>query len=504
MVASTDAPVFMMKDLRYKFQKMLRKHGSTDDVIDRVNVTRLKENIIADIPGLLEQKSGKFTILTSNKFMGGAIFKASSMSAKNEGNVIFNAAKVIRKYLFQDDESFDGDFSHERQTKSVPQQLVLLLGLILEQSEETSISESTTNLALKLAQLVRFNSVKTKRKSKHNRRTKINEPPLPVLLGLSIHSQTREKKIIDDLHSNGLSISYDRVLEIEDNITNSLCKKYETDGIVCPPSLESGLYTCAAIDNIDHDPSSSTAQMSYHGTSISIFQFPDNPSQHQKFRYSEEAPKKTSLPDYFTQVMPTKDLKSEHVDRSNKSTMKESSKDMSEIRSWLKQISTSLMNENQEERISFSSYFSKECSSRMPTTISSLLPLLNESINSTAMVRHCIEVIQRTTRYLNADQKVLITADQPVYALGKQVQWMYNERYMNVVWLMGPLHVEMAYMSAIGNWVNGSGWVAAFEKANITTTGRIESFFEWIEGKENSLCPSSIISITVEISPQSF
>ena len=33
----------------------------------------------------------------------------------------------------------------------------------------------------------------------------------------------------------------------------------------------------------------------------------------------------------------------------------------------------------------------------------------------------------------------------------------------------------MAFSSAIGDWLEGSGWIQAFENANITT-GRIESF----------------------------
>ena len=52
---------------------------------------------------------------------------------------------------------------------------------------------------------------------------------------------------------------------------------------------------------------------------------------------------------------------------------------------------------------------------------------------------------------------------------------MYEERYKNVIWMMDPLHIEMAFSSAIGEWLEGSGWIQAFENANITT-GRIERF----------------------------
>ena len=64
--------------------------------------------------------------------------------------------------------------------------------------------------------------------------------------------------------------------------------------------------------------------------------------------------------------------------------------------------------------------------------------------------------------------------DQPVYAIAKQVQWSKPEDYKDVVVMMGPLHIEMAFLNAIGDWLEGSGWVDIFEKARLTTVGCIE------------------------------
>ena len=47
-----------------------------------------------------------------------------------------------------------------------------------------------------------------------------------------------------------------------------------TEGIVRPKSLKDGLFTSAAIDNIDRNPSSTTANSAFHGTPISIFRHP--------------------------------------------------------------------------------------------------------------------------------------------------------------------------------------------------------------------------------------
>ena len=107
VITSLGTPVFMMKDLRSRYEEILEKHGSSKVC---VNVTRLKENILTNIPYLIEGKSGKYTILTSQD-LGEAIYKASNSSSNSEGSIIFNAAKVMRKYLFDSDAEFNGDLS---------------------------------------------------------------------------------------------------------------------------------------------------------------------------------------------------------------------------------------------------------------------------------------------------------------------------------------------------------------------------------------------------------
>ena len=66
----------------------------------------------------------------------------------------------------------------------------------------------------------------------------------------------------------GLCISYDRVMSISTILGNNLCHHFEMEKSVCPPKLKGKLFTTAAIDNIDHNPSSTTAH------DISLFQHP--------------------------------------------------------------------------------------------------------------------------------------------------------------------------------------------------------------------------------------
>jgi len=55
-------------------------------------------------------------------------------------------------------------------------------------------------------------------------------------------------------------------------------------------------------------------------------------------------------------------------------------------------------------------------------SITSLSPLLRGAAHSVATVRHVMDKIKQTVSFLNPDQVPIMTADQPIYAVAKQVQ----------------------------------------------------------------------------------
>ena len=129
-----------------------------------------------------------------------------------------------------------------------------------------------------------------------DRHSKDGEPPLPVHLGLRIYSRTRQSKLIDEMFRLGLSVSYDRVHEIENTMVRSLCTKFDQEGT-------------AAYDNLDHDPSSTTAKEAFHGTGISIFQHPDdqNTGQCRDSAYYKDdglRKQKANLPEEYSTIKP--------------------------------------------------------------------------------------------------------------------------------------------------------------------------------------------------------
>src|SRR6218665_1233654 len=128
---------------------------------------------------------------------------------------------------------------------------------------------------------------------------------------MMLHASTRKKALVDKCFKLGLSISYSRVLQISNEVATSICNQHNADQLVCPPSLCLGVFTVAADDNIDHNPSSNTAQSSFHGTAISLIQLPSSELNdvNQTFRYVRPNLKGASddvsgivLPNSYTQV----------------------------------------------------------------------------------------------------------------------------------------------------------------------------------------------------------
>lgn len=75
--------------------------------------------------------------------------------------------------------------------------------------------------------------------------------------------------------------------------------------------------------------------------------------------------------------------------------------------------------------LSWSAYHANNPSIQVkrPVSIGALLPLLKEPSHTPAMIAHVLLQVQLSVRALNPCQAVVITFDQPLYALAKQLQW---------------------------------------------------------------------------------
>jgi len=111
-------------------------------------------------------------------------------------------------------------------------------------------------------------------------------------------------------------------------------------------------------------------------------------------------------------------------------------------------------------------------------TQTSLLPLFHESAHTVAMIRHSMDVVRSAIEHLNPGQTPVLAFDQPLFALAKQIQWKWPETHGEdkLVVMFGGLHVEMAALKTLGDWLQGSGWTHALAQAEIATAGTADSF----------------------------
>ena len=100
-------------------------------------------------------------------------------------------------------------------------------------------------------------------------------------------------------------------MQIINKTANAVCSQYRADDLVCPPTLQRGLFTVAAADNIDHNLSSSTAQSSFHGTAISLMQiassdvnFVKSASCTYSLQDASDAASDIILPSSYTEINP--------------------------------------------------------------------------------------------------------------------------------------------------------------------------------------------------------
>ena len=283
-------------------------------------------------------------------------------------------------------------------------------------------------------------------------------------------------------------MSYDRLMEIEDWLATAVAKRFEEDGCVSPVCLKKGLFSVGALDNLDHNPSSTTATSSFHGTGISVFQFPTegNPGQgRQPITVPPSGTDKHSIPDSYAIVPPT-ELKTTatSVPEREMHEVNSTAEDFKlQEKGWVEHALQKLNKDGltSEDCIVWAAYHSsKQQVEKNPPALSALLPLFYEKAATPAMIKHGMDVLKQAITFLNPPQIPVIALDQPLFALAKMVQWKWPESYgeQKYVVMFGGLHLEMALWNTLGDFLGSSGWTTALVEAEVASSGVAESFLK--------------------------
>ena len=472
--------VFRLADIVQLYTQRLEQLGV---VTPAVNATRLKDKLLSEIPELEAHKQGRDVLLAFEKDVAQALSEASDFYS--DAMILSKAANILRRHVLDHKSTFDGTFQEGCIEQAIPPILFQFVSMLEHGADiKSQLRFGTSKTDLAIAQLLQYNCYERyKEGAATHRHSKSRETPFPVYIGMSIYAKTRKRTLVNMLHEHGIGISYDRVLEISAQLGDATISKYAEDGLVCPPVLRKGLFTTSAMDNIDHNPTATTASTSFHGTSISVFQHPtedDKGEERSQLNFGQEKVKRVpELPDSFTNVRPAFFTKNKPSPPTSGFTHPDTNlligPQLAMEYEWLEKVTVP----DGPVEVTWSAHHaSHKRGKSFEVSITSLLPLLRDQAHSVATVKHVLEKIKAIVEFLNPGQVPVIAADQPIYAVAKQVQWQWPEMYGEDKFLImfGGLHIEMAALKSIGTLLVDSGWTGALVEAGVASPGTAESF----------------------------
>ena len=137
----------------------------------------------------------------------------------------------------------EGWFQADCQKDAVLPFLLALVNMILDgsnikhQTEQTETT--TTSAALSIYQLKHARKDSTG-SAYHNQ---CRETLLPLYLSMKIYAETRSRRLVDTLHTLGMCVSYDRLLQLYSDVSNGTCQRFLIEDAVCPSKLRQNLLT---------------------------------------------------------------------------------------------------------------------------------------------------------------------------------------------------------------------------------------------------------------------
>ncbi|KAE8744656.1 hypothetical protein FOCC_FOCC008717 [Frankliniella occidentalis] len=463
--------------------------------LTNIHNTRFRERILLHFPDLKATKSGREYVLTPQN---ANIIKNLDVSSDDRDALAVNRfIRNVRKSVFSSEIKFTGSFSENCEESCIPPTLLALVNMLLYGSSILAECRASKP-AVSISQLVLANMLKRKPSGNIVRFNQTREPPLPLYIGLSLFSSSRDKLHIDDLHHRGISVSSNRIYQLTADLARFVVKRAAEEGVVCPSVLQKGLFTVAAFDNIDLKTSSTTSQGEFHGSGISLFQLPLNGEVPTPRLYNttfEEAAQPGSrhvpnLPREYSEVPEFLIKNTQPSPPPYPSDVCRSVTDLAGTeelwygeRDWLDHIHDQLTgNEDLITEMSSWAAYRATHEGVCPLSVSnnSLLPLFHEKSTSPAMVKHALDIVKNTTEFLNPGQIPVICVDQPLLTLMKLLQWSDPDKYgqKNLVVLFGPLHIEQNFLRVLGDLMKGCGWSGIVANSGLLPSGSADGLLK--------------------------
>ena len=291
--------------------------------------------------------------------------------------------------------------------------------------------------------------------------------PKHVGLGLTVHHATRSEALIDLLHAAGNTIGIDTIHRIDTSIASSILNKYEDNGYIYIPNEiysyeKGGLIICSA-DNIDVLEETLDGKNTFHATQMVIWQRKPAMFTKEEDVNSGKIGRPKALKAELCKKLHEldKDVTSRSRPEPNlefnvapekwfdETLMKHSAKAKFKDLAWVLLRS--------EENVPSWGQFN-EVTSKVdpPLTTAGMLPILQAPADNDDTMTTVINRFQKITEKLGQTYTVLVF-DQPLYSRAKEIIWKSEEKYKNVIVLLGDLHILFNFLKAIGQHFENAG-----------------------------------------------
>ena len=409
----------------------------------------------------------------------------SFRNAPDDYHQIFQVASNIRNDILKTPKwFFTGSFGGFK----IPDSLLNLLKWIIVgpksmvdlcPKKKEAIDTSVQNIS----QIV-MGAVKTDRQSNNQSSDSFynrTETPFTAGLGLHMHYGTRSRDIVDTLADLNLSIKYEKVIQIENDIAETVKNNMlENNGLYLPPNLKKDVPIHFAIDNSDFENDTPDGKNEFHGTVMVAFQKCQNESAHElqinrskarnlqfdknlyeAFSFNCNAPKppKEHFPN-FSGIPKCDEL------------------ELYTKRDKLWAISY-VLNSNVPTWAGYNSLLNES----MAITSCNLLPLLPSSPTDWSNLYSALKIVQGINISITGNRRTIITLDLQLYAKCMQLREK-KEIKDNFIFRLGELHTVFAMLKVLGKYIAQSGLDRLFIEARIygpTTLGKV------LEGKDMKL-----------------
>ena len=177
-----------------------------------------KHNLLMRYPDeCQEQSNGESPFLVFNEGLQNLSKGFKSSNFGKDALSMVHVAKVVQKEMFKTEfPRFSGSYSWLPGQCSAETSIKVLLSMLLCGSNMKDQNVAYSLAFPTVCQLTRLNSKEKAKGADKPRHQKDKAFPLPLYLGLNVHSQTQNKTLFNQLHELGLSKSYRQVLELED------------------------------------------------------------------------------------------------------------------------------------------------------------------------------------------------------------------------------------------------------------------------------------------------